>query len=273
MKKNPKIIIGTFQINNQDIMDKVVRETISAGLLAFDTAPSYGTEKMLGYAISNAINSGMINRTQIYIQDKIDAMQMYNSKQKSVKQLVKEQIATLQVSYLDALLIHWPFKDYIVPVWKEMCDLKKAGLVSQIGVCNLDKRGYKELFECNNLDIPDLVQNEISPLNNDVNNIAFFKKLGMSIQAYSPLCRMNHLICDNRGIKIIANTHHADIARVILKWHICKGIAPIFSSQKQGRIFSNSKLDFELEEDEIKYIDSLNIDYKIFPISYGCPGY
>lgn len=268
----PDVLIGTFQISDQNIMDSVVKTAIFAGAYGFDTAPSYNTEIMLGSSIASIISEGLVKREDLFIQDKIDAMQMYRFRNHDIKKFVLKQLKKLNTEYLDALLIHWPFRQYFDGTWQQMLSLKEEGYVKQIGVCNIDERGFELLFK-NDPSGVDIIQNEISPLNTDSANVDFFLGQHFVIEAYSPLCRMNKMIRDDVGIGEIAKSIHADIGQVILRWHIQRGIHPVFSSHKTERVKNNLTLDFSLDEDQMKYIDSMNRDYKIFPISHGCPGY
>lgn len=261
-------MFGTFQLNDFKLMDKLVNYAIRGGIRAFDTAPSYGTEKLLGQVLKNLVN---FNRKDFFIQDKIDAIQMYQFNSSQIELFVLGQLKMLQIDYLDALLIHWPFIKYFNRTWESLLDLKEKGLVLNIGVCNIDRRGFEILFK--EYDSPDIIQNEITPLNVTEDNVQFFQNLHCTVQAYSPLGRMNNYIITSEILNNISKKYGVSIAQIILKWHIQKGIIPIFTSKKIERIKENLSLDFTLTQNEIKDINSMNKNYKIFPISYGCPGY
>ena len=47
----PDILIGTFQVKDQNEMDRIVYSAIDAGICGFDTAPSYSTEGYLGNSL------------------------------------------------------------------------------------------------------------------------------------------------------------------------------------------------------------------------------
>ena len=120
---------------------------------------------------------------------------------------------------------------------------------------------------------PDVIQNEISPLNYDY-DVEFFQNNNIIVQAYSPLCRMVDRIKNSEVLKEISLKYNSNLAQIILAWHRQRGIVPIFSSSKEERIISNLKNpDFVFSEDEMKNIEFLNEGYKIFPYSYACPGY
>ncbi len=271
--KIPKTLIGTFQITNPKEMELLVETAINEEAFGFDTAPSYGTEYLLGTCLKKVIQRGVVNREDLFIQDKIDAIQMFYCKKRGIAHFVAHQMELLKIDYLDALLVHWPFKNYFAETWSEMIELKNAGIIKNIGICNLDARGFKALSSVADLSKVDIIQNEISPLNVDSENVAFFNRLGCTIEAYSPLCRMNDKIRSDQGLKDMAKGLDVDIGRLILKWHIQRDIHPVFTSKKPERLKSNLNLDFCLSEDQMNYISGLNQNYKIFPISHGCPGY
>lgn len=276
MNKIPDIFVGTFQISGQREMDNVVIAAVSSAAskpYGFDTAPSYSTESLLGNSISSCIAKGMAKREDFFIQDKIDAMQMYWVKKRGLKGHVSNQLKQLHVDYLDSLLVHWPFEEFFSETWMNMVSLKKEGYVRHIGVCNLDERGFLKLFANINHDEIDIIQNEIHPFNADVSGVDFFTSKNYIVESYSPLCRMNRMVSDCSVLKEIAAGYGIDIGSIILKWHIQRGIHPIFTSRNPDRIKNNLNLNFILDDGAMSQITNLDQQYKIFPISHGCPGY
>ncbi len=117
------------------------------------------------------------------------------------------------------------------------------------------------------------IQNEISPLNVDP-DVEFFQNQGIVVEAYSPLGRMVPQIKKSSVINEISTRYKKNSGQIILKWHIQRGVIPIFSSKNPKRIIENLDPDsFRSSEEDIQLINSLNIDFKIFPYSYGCSGY
>lgn len=268
----PWIMLGSFQQNNFRLMKKIVFMSVAYNCTAFDTAPSYGSEEILGKAIEKCIKNGFVNEKNIFLSDKIDAIQMCKSKGE-IRPYVLKSLKKLKREYLDLLLIHWPIREYFDATWRCMQRIKKEGIVKNIGVCNIDRNFYKEKEKQIGFK-PDYIQNEISPLNVDEENIVFFKSRGVHIIAYSPLCRMCHQVCNSDILNDLSAYYQKSIPQIILKWHIQKGIIPIFSSHSVDRISNNLEInDFELDIIDIYRIDSMDMKYKIFPLSYGCPGY
>lgn len=271
--KMPSIMFGTFQDPEPDqkTMDRIVKCALENGCRGFDTSPSYNTEIKLGISLNKAIKSSIVSRKEIFISDKIDGMQIYES-QGNIYRYVVESIRKLNCSYLDLCLIHWPFLDYIEEVWHNLLRLKNDGRIRNIGVCNVTRRKLEEIKEKVKM-YPDVIQNEISPLNYDF-DVVFFQEKNIIVQAYSPLCRMVDGIKKSVVLNSLALKYDRNIAQIILSWHRQRGIVPVFSSKNDERIVSNlNKSDFVLTEDEMERIKNLDEGYKIFPYSFACPGY
>lgn len=273
MKANniPKIMMGSFQISSQEIMNQTIMCAIESGCRGFDTSPSYGTETMLGIAIKKAIRNSNVKLDEIFISDKIDGIQMCKSKG-DIRMYVESSLLKVGIDYFDLILIHWPFMQYIEKTWDSLVKLKKENKIRYIGLCNINKVKLKDFYtkiRC----YPDFIQNEISPLNCDY-DIGYYQSKNIIIQAYSPLCRMVDSIKNADILMNLSKKYNKDIAQIILRWHLQRDVIPVFSSKSNSRIISNLDLNnFALTDEEVKSICTLNQGYKIFPNSYGCPGY
>lgn len=269
----PKIMLGTFNVPDYEQMENLVVSSLKNGCYAFDTSPSYGTEKNLGKALAE--NKNLYNdREKIFLSTKIDAIQMYKTDGK-IEKYVEESLRNLQVDYIDLLLIHWPFETYMEKTWETMEKLYKEGIVKSIGICNLNQRVLNKFMDAGIFKevLPQVVQNEISPLRTCSEEIEYYKSKGLEIQAYSPLARMLKPVKESETLKMLAQKYNKDIGQIILRWHVDRGITPIFTSTKPSRIQSNLNIfDFSLEERDIQLINDMNQNYKIFLESYGCPG-
>lgn len=271
--KIPKIMVGTFKVDNNERMNNMVKASLKCGCFGFDTSPSYGTEEYLGISLQE--NKELYkNREQLFISTKIDGMQMCTTNGR-VDKFVMESLKKLKLDYIDLLLIHWPFENYMENTWNTMEKLYELGIVKSIGICNVNQRIMKKFIEQGvfKKHFPQVVQNEISPLRTCEEELNFYKNINVVVQAYSPLCRMNERIRKSEKLKLLSEKYEKDIGQIILRWHIDRDVIPIFTSTKPERIKSNLDIfDFSLEDKDIKLINSMNQDYKIFLESYGCPG-
>ena len=268
----PIVGFGTFQIDDQLILNDLIETALKNECCAFDTAPSYHTEEKLGLALKNAMNNLNINRNEVFISSKIDGWQMQKTNGE-IDQYVYDTLNKLNLEYIDVMFIHWPFPEYLQNTMLSLNRLKEKGLIKYIGICNVNKRVLSQYLNNGGI-VPDIIQNEISPLNTMSEDIQYFLDLNIHIQAYSPLCRMNKKIRESEILINLSKKYDVSIAKIILKWHIQNNICPIFSTHKVSRIAGNIDLfNFELTSDEIQQISSMNENYKVFVESFGCPGY
>ena len=81
-------------------------------------------------------------------------------------------------------------------------------------------------------------------------------------EAYSPLAG-GAVFGDDRFLPI-AEKHGKDVAQIILRWELQKGIVVIPKSVKQKRVISNMDVfDFELDEEDMKAIDAMDVNTKV----------
>ena len=72
----------------------------------------------------------------------------------------------------------------------------------------------------------------------------------------------------------ISNRTGKTIGQVILRWHYQHHSVPCFLSTNPKRLEENFNIwDFELSNDDMRQIHSLNEDYKYHLESASCPGY
>ena len=267
----PSLLFGTgvSSYKEESKLYHVVREAIINGIKGFDTAPSYGTEKQLGRILSRCMKEMDINREDIFIQSKIDAYQMQDGR---IKNFVDHALADMELNYFDALLIHWPIDEYLEKTWNEFVKLKNEGYVRHIGICNVRLRHLKRFFDKGIF--PEIVQIERHPLFTADDVIKYCQDNNIEIQAYSPLCKMSEKIKRNEILQKIALRYEKDIGEIVLRWHIDTGVSPIFTSKNITRIKQYSNIfEFRLSTEEIRQINSINANYKLYLESVACPGF
>ena len=138
----PSIGMGTYPLKD-DALTKAVVAATACGYRSFDTAKAYGNEKSLGNALREAYSENQLKRSDIFITSKIGEnldhgipdgkcfYATYKNEKKNIKDIVSNQLdgilENLQTDYLDLLLIHWPFPDYLVEIWQAMEDEYRSG--------------------------------------------------------------------------------------------------------------------------------------------------
>lgn len=271
--KEVKIIFGTGVSSEKtyEALLPMVRISIQEGIVGFDTAPSYGTEETLGKCISRCMEELHVTRQELYIQTKLDALQMVGGRG-GVLRHVCETMQKMKMDYFDAILVHWPVPEYLPETWDCLVELQRKGLVRYIGVCNVRIRQLREITEFSTP--PQIIQIERHPLRICKDEVVFCLQKSINVQAYSPLCKMNKEIADSDKMARIAGQHHKNIGQVAIRWHMDTGVVPVFTSKKESRIREYASLEnFSLTESEIEMVDSLNKDYKMYLESLACPGF
>ncbi len=269
MKKSLIFGSGASACKDYSGLLAVCRTALGNGITSFDTAPSYRTEEIISKAVRQVANETGLTREDYQIQTKIDPIQMFEGR---VVEYFKRKLDAMSLDYVDALLIHWPVLNYLERTWDDMQCLKEHGLTKQIGICNLRISNLEEFYDKGT--IPEILQIERHPLNTFEREIEFCKKYSITIQDYSPLCKMHPRIRESKALQEIADRHHCDIGRLILRWHIDTGATPIFTSTKPERVslYAQTEEIQKLDEDEIKIISSLNCNHKLYLESLICPG-
>ena len=267
----PKMILGTFQNNNYHDLLHVVDSAFQHGCYAFDTAPSYGTETDLGRALTYCMEKYSVNRSEVFVSDKVDAWQMIEGNGDVRKYLV-EALNKMKLQYFDVVWIHWPIPEFIEPTWRCLQDMQTTGLIREIGICNVRVRHLEKLQKSHIC--PKQIQIERHPLRVCQQEMDFCQSHGIDVYSYSPICRMHRDLKESAFLKQLVAKYNKNIGQIILRWHLDTDSTPIFMSKNPKRVADNLNVfDFTLEKDEVKAISSLNQNYKIFLESWGCPGF
>lgn len=286
----PFIGLGTFPFQGE-IMADMVASAVAEGYRLFDTADDYRGEPGIGMALEALAQKGICAREDLFLQTKISDNNAHADepligvyfnpnhpfmKRHSASEVVREKVATslraMQTSYIDSLLIHYPYPDYYIEIWKEMIRLKEDGLVRYIGVSNFHARHIKRLFEETGI-FPDINEIYISPISTKESLVSYCLEHNCIPMTYSPLKDEARGRINMQTINPIANKYGKSPAQVILRWNIDRGCLPLPKTKTPSRLKENFNIwDFSLSEEEVRQISLLNKDYQFLVESKICPG-
>lgn len=253
------------------LMKKVVSAGLQCGFRAFDTARDYGNEDTVGRVISECIRELHIPRDEVFITTKIGNSQQILG---NIEEQIEISLKNLRMDYVDLWLMHWPYPDYYVDTYHKMENVYRTGKVRAIGMANYRLRHFDKLFNSGLEVVPHCVQYECHPMRTAEEILSFCQDKRIAVQAYSPICRMIPEIRDNKELTGLAAGYHKTVAQIILRWHIQRGTVPVFKSVKPERLLENIDIfDFELTDEDMSVISSLDQDYKYHLESASCPGY
>ena len=247
--KMPYFGLGVFQVSDGKEVITSVTDALNAGYRHIDTASLYGNEIGVGEAVRNS----NIKRENIFITSKV-----WNSDQGYDKTLraFDTSMQKFGFDYLDLYLVHWPVKGKYRDTWKALEEIYNQGRVRAIGLSNFLKHHIDDLMQSANV-APMVNQMEFHPYLIQQDLIDYCNKNKIQYEAWSPLMQ-GHILNDETLVKL-ALKHSKTTAQITLRWDLQKGVITIPKSAKKERIISNADIfDFELSEDDIKLIDTLD---------------
>lgn len=267
----PRIGFGTWNLDRSNASEAVVA-AFKAGYRHIDCAAIYGNEKEVGRGIKDGAEAAGAKREEFWITSKL-----WNDRHRPdlVPQALDDTLADLGLEYLDLYLMHWPVGsedgetsiDYI-DTWKAMIKLLATGKTRHVGVSNFSPAQMEAIIP---IAKPYAHQFETHPYLQQTDFVAFHKKQGIHVTAYSPLGNQNPVytswrkqvsgtkvpqLLDNPVVKDIARERGCTPAQVALKWGMMRGTSVIPKSQKAERIAENyGSLECRLELEDWRRVE------------------
>ena len=252
--KIPQLGYGVFLISKDEDAEKCVLEALKVGYRHIDTAHAYFNERGVGKAIKK---SG-IPRKDIFLTSKLWITE-YG--EEVTYKAIDKMLKRLDTDYIDLLLLHHPFNDY-VGAYKAMEKAQKEGKVKSIGISNF----YGEELD----DI--LTKCTVKPAVNQVETHPYFdqrdlvKKLepyGTKIEAWYPLGHGDKNLINEPIFVKLSEKYKKTNSQVILRWHIQKGF--IVFPKSLTHIKENFEIfDFELTKEEMDEIAKVHKNKRYF---------
>ena len=240
----PLLGFGTFLMGGAECEESVLT-ALRSGYRMIDTAEAYGNED----AVGNAIAESGIPRKEVFIVTKVNFRSYENT-----CETVEASLQKLKTSYLDLVLLHWPFGNYYA-AWRELEKLYHEGKIRAIGVSNFAPDRLIDLIDFNKV-TPAVNQIETHLLCQRRTEHKWLEKYHVRHMAYAPLGqgRKNEMF-ENPVLVEIAKVHGKTAAQVALRFLMQSGVVVIPKSVHADRIKENFNLfDFELTADEMNQL-------------------
>jgi alcohol dehydrogenase (NADP+) len=283
----PILGLGTWKAR-PEVVGKAVREALRIGYRHIDCAPIYGNEREIGKAVKDVIDTGEIERKDLWITSKL-----WNNAHAAgqVEKALKKSLQDLGIDYLDLYLIHWPVacraevdfprrkEDYLsleeVPLsetWDGMEACVHKGLTRHIGVANFSVRNLSTIIDGATIN-PAMNQVELHPYLQQKELLIYCRQHDIHLTAYSPLGsgdRPSALknpgepsLLEDSTVTRIARAHGISPAQVLIRWSIERVTSVIPKSTNKAHLAENfASVDLKLSGEDMADLAKLDNDFR-----------
>ena len=246
----PQLGYGVYLIEGDEETEKCVLEALKIGYRHIDTAHAYQNERGVG----SAIKKSGIPRNEIFLTSKLWLSDYGEGKS---LEAIDKMLKRLDTDYLDLLLIHFPFCDYI-GAYKDMEKALSTGKVKNIGISNFEDNKLEDL----------LSKVTVKPVLNQIETHPFFiqkdlrercLKNDIKIEAWAPIGHSMFEFGKENILNDLSKKYNKSVYQIVLRWHIQKGVIIIPKTVRPEKMKENFEiLDFSLNDEEMNEIDKLD---------------
>ncbi|CAH1783617.1 unnamed protein product [Owenia fusiformis] len=284
--KMPQLGLGTWK-SAKGAVTEAVKTAIDIGYRNIDCAFAYGNEDEVGEALKAKLDDGTVKREDLFVGTKL--WNVFHRKD-LVMPILKKQLESLRLDYVDLYLIHWPMayieeresfpKDengkfiysdvHFLETWKAMEECVDSGLCRAIGLSNFNHNQIQDVYDNARIK-PANLQIEVHPYLSQERMLAFCRERNITVTAYSPLGSGDRPwvkaedpnLFEDAQLKDISAKYGKSVAQVILKWNIQRGVGVIPKSVTPSRIKENLEVfDFKISDADMATISSFNKDFR-----------
>jgi D-xylose reductase len=288
----PAVGLGLWKVEKAKAAS-TVEEAVRRGYRHFDSAYDYGNESETGDGLRKVLSSGACKREDLWVTSKL--WNTYHAPE-HVRPAVEKSLEMLKLEYLDLFLIHFPIALAFVPferyppgwfyepdaasprmerarvpiadTWGAMEELRRAGLVRNIGVSNFGVSLLRDLLSYADIR-PAVLQVEMHPYLAQEKLLRFCGEEEIAVTAFSPLGAPSYQSIGMAGehesalrepvVQEAGKRHGKSPAQVLLRWGVQRGTAVIPKTTRAERLSENLALfDFELAAEEMAAISALD---------------
>ena len=252
----PQFGIGVYQVPEGEPTLNTVKNALSMGIRHIDTAHAYQNERSVGKAIKE---SG-IARKDVWITTKLWPSEYGEGK---TSDAIDKMLKRLDTDYIDLLLLHQQFGDYI-GAYKDMERAVKDGRVKSIGLSNFESERLEEILAVAQIK-PSVLQVECHPYYQQNILKKRIEKYGTVIESWYPIGHGDKNLINEPLFTKLAQKYNKTNVQIILRWHIQEGTIVFPRSTNPVHIKENFEIfDFELTQDEMNEIRKLDSGKRFF---------
>lgn len=262
----PLVGLGTWQYNDT-VAYGATLAALKMGYTHVDTALGYNNQVGVGKAI---IDSGRA-RDSFFVTSKIPG----GLNTSATEDALAQALSTLQLDYVDLMLIHYPAswagvggKELRVEEWKALEAWKKAGKARAIGVSHYCQRHMEDILAINTTDIAlNQVQYHIgmgpgSPTTSGdqaTDYKTWTQQQGITYMSFSTLCGpcQDSELITGKLTNSIGQKYGKSGAQIALAWATQRGIPVVPKTNNPTHLAENLDLfDFVISDEDMQLLDA-----------------
>ena len=255
----PQFGLGVYQIRGDELTYKTCLQALDMGYRHIDTAHAYQNERGVGKAVKD---SG-IKRNEIWITSKLWPSEYGEG---ITMEGIDKMLQRLDTDYIDLLLLHQQFGDYI-GAWKDMEKVVSLGKVRSIGLSNFESERLEEVLDIANIK-PSVLQVECHPYYQQNALKQRIAPYGIKIESWYPLGHADTNLLNEPVITKLGQKYGKSNAQIILRWHIQEGNIVFPKTTNQENMKENIDIfDFSLTDEEMSEIQKLDQGIRFFTMT------
>ncbi|MBE6474683.1 MAG: aldo/keto reductase [Actinomyces succiniciruminis] len=251
----PQIGFGVFMITDPDECERAVLDALAAGYRLIDTANAYMNER----AVGRALKKSGLEREEIFLTTKIMPQDFGYTRTRTA---IDKTLARLDTPYIDLLLLHIRFGDYM-GAWRALEEAVDEGKVRSIGISNFNEARIRNILD-NGRIVPQVDQIECHPYFQERTLRRLLDRHDIRVESFYPIGHGDRNLLSEPVFARLGEKYGKSPAQVILKWHIQEGFVPLPKSTNPQHIRDNIDLDFTLSEEDMNAIRAIDKDTSYF---------
>ena len=254
--KIPQFGLGVYQVPEGEMTFNAVLDALKMGVRHIDTAHAYQNERSVG----NAVKASGVPREEIWITSKLWPSEYGEGK---TEKAIEKMLARLDTEYIDLLLLHQQFGDYI-GAWKDMQKAVKAGKIRSIGISNFESERLEEICEFAEIK-PSVLQVECHPYYQQNALKKRVEKYGTVIESWYPIGHGDKGLINEPVFTRLAEKYEKSNVQIILRWHIQAGNIVFPKTTNIQHMRDNFDIfDFALTAEEMAEIAKLDCGKRFY---------
>lgn len=255
----PQFGLGVYQVPEGPETENAVCDAIKMGIRHIDTAHAYQNER----SVASGIKKSGVNRKEIWITSKLWPSEYGEGK---ASEGIDKMLKRLDTDYIDLLLLHQQFGDYI-GAYKDMEKAVKDGRVKSIGLSNFESNRLEEVLNIATIS-PAVIQVECHPYYQQDALKKRVEKCGTKLESWYPIGHGDKTLINENIFTELGKKYNKSNVQIILRWHIQEGNIIFPKTTNKEHMKDNFNIfDFELTSDEMNRIKALDKNQRYFTMT------